>query len=212
MARPAPCATATTIFVDRIGLARTRRIESNLGLSALGIPFWQQDYWQLPDGELEHHEIEMAERLAETAESHGLEALVTLGTKYEHQQREDPLHHPDHQATHSAALLSQRLLLQRGLLVDVIALNHARRGTHKLPSSPNHYQRTFTALGQHQTQMPIAMGMDGELEVTDPTAWQAFTRHHGELLAGRQTYDLHSGADLLLAMGGLGVQRLVQRR
>lgn len=107
---------------------------------------------------------------------HHITALATMGPDgYDG--------HPDHIATHQAALQAQRLLHEQNYSVYVLALR--RDGAGEVVFAVDR-ERKMAALAHHATQMPL--DAHGQLDV------QRFLQEHAAYspLLERETYDIYA--------------------
>lgn len=164
-----------------------RSNESQAALGSIGVRLhYLFDY---PDGQLEalEHTDRFSEDLAKLA--FGLSgfyggdwAFLTLGP-------DGKDGHPDHIASHNAALSASIKLAQRydGMSVPVIGHNAEGTGAYKLPITDSLRKTKMAFLRHHASQMHF---VDGE---PDPTFFRRFLDEYGyrQVIEEVETYDLY---------------------
>jgi LmbE family N-acetylglucosaminyl deacetylase len=161
---------ASTVDLKGNGFVESgrRREESYHGLEYLGVPRNQQLYLSLPDGELENHIPQLRDAILEAMSSCAVNSLVTLGPDgYDD--------HPDHKASHNAALMSA-CELDPDKQPDIFALNSQHSGRHV---AGGHTWKKLTAMAHHQSQF----------DLDNPDFWQEF-EPYAPLICQQETYDL----------------------
>ena len=141
LARLAPLIICRSRFVD---LATIRQRELATSLSSLGIEYYHDT---LPDGRLaeQPYRQAMSVKIAYLVHKYDITGIATLGTN-------GYCGHPDHIATHQAAVEAKELLRQRGRHVDLFGLDHDHAGNVRVPVAPH---RKLGSLSTHASQMPL---------------------------------------------------------
>lgn len=159
-------------------LAEVRRGESIKSLSVLGVRDSAQEYVALPDTKLVKYILPLASYIIKHACSNQLHHYYTLGSEgYDG--------HTDHIATHTAALVAQRLLAEKHPLTLWSLAPHSgewdvRQNARTVPK--------LAALALHGSQMPLKRTFSGNLRITDRSHWQAFVGVYGSVLFDAEHY------------------------
>lgn len=147
--------------------AGLRQQESQRGLEHLGVPYDNQIYTGMPDGELEGQCQLLADEIVLAAQSLGITHLHTLG-------RQGYDGHSDHIATHEATMLATKQLADTAP-ASVLALNAAHKGELAVRGDP---YRKLGAMACHISQFALH----------NDQFWAEFSRYT-PLIWAQETYD-----------------------
>lgn len=169
---------------------RKRLGESTEGLERAGIPKTNQIYLHLPDGSLNRPDVfaKLLENLQQVIESHPFDHIYTLGAAgYDG--------HPDHIATHQAAVqVTEDIYSKTGRVIAIRALNESGGGTEKHPVKA---AQKLHAMSAHKSQFKIRDKSEGayptglnidDLSV-DADFWEYFKPYH-TVITIAETYDV----------------------
>jgi LmbE family N-acetylglucosaminyl deacetylase len=165
-------------------------LESAPALTRLGIPASpeRQIFLGEPDGDLTSRQDVIAKHISSIVTRHAIRRVVSLGD-YGFNG------HPDHIASHQAAVLAVDELREDGYNISHLALNHAHRGERVIVATPEMQIRKLGAMSCHRSQFGInAYGPGCEQAIIlggyaiDPDFWSGF-QPFKPLVTDRETYD-----------------------